>query len=102
MPIATTAVVLLSLIGHINADVNTRYAKVPDSCLPAAQAKVTALKANGIDANLMIVHRHGSPDNHAIVHVRFNDTTYYLENNIGTLATRWNSLYDVVSISQGD
>lgn len=84
--------------GHINRDVNASFAGKPDSCLADAQAKIDQLRAAGFDVSLMIVHKHGSPDTHAIVHLRLNDVTYYLNNTNNTLATEWSSLYDVVQV----
>jgi hypothetical protein len=83
---------------HINADVNAAYAAKRDSCLDDAKAKIERLRTAGFDVLLMIVHKHGAPDTHAIVHLRLNGATYYLNNTTNVLATEWSELYDVVSI----
>jgi hypothetical protein len=88
----------LSAVGHVNQRINREYARVPDSCLPNAREKVKELRALGVEASIIVVHKHGAPDNHAIVHIRLDGTTYYLNNNLDTLAKSWNTLYDIVRI----
>lgn len=88
----------LLLAIQINSAINASFAKLPDSCLPNARAKVSALRAAGFAATILIVHQHGAPVNHAIVHLRFDGATYYLNNTSNILATEWNSLYDILVV----
>lgn len=90
----------LAPVGHINRDVNAAFASTPDSCLAAARRKVTELRARGYQVKILVVARRGSPDTHALVHLRLDGETYYLDNRTNTLATEWFPLYSIVNVME--
>jgi hypothetical protein len=94
------AAVDMSAIGHLNRDVNQTFASKPDSCLANARAKVASLRALGVDASVLIVARRGLAETHAMVHLRVDGETYYLDNRTNTIATAWPALLFIVKVEQ--
>lgn len=88
----------LAPIGHINRDINAAFASKRDSCLDAARAKVESLRARGYEVSILVVGRRGFPDTHALVHLRLDGETYYLDNRTNTLATVWPELFFILRV----